>query len=91
MRWFPTTNFGFENADTVAIGASASSVAVTFDTAFPSGITPSVVFTPDQTGGGTTWNTSFSEASIGNTGFTARVGTTSAYAQTIDYHAFANA
>lgn len=72
----------YENAFTFSLTASASSEAVTFPTSFAGGVTPVVVCTPG-------YQTSFWVTSISNTGFTFNVGTTNAYAQTIQCIAMA--
>ncbi len=67
----------YENAFTFTLDASASTDVVTFPTAFAGGVTPVVICTPP-------YQTSFWITSITNTGFTFNVGTTNAYAQTIN-------
>lgn len=67
----------YENAFTFTLDAGASTVAVTFPTAFAGGTTPVVICTVP-------YQTSFWVDTITNTGFNFNVGTTGAYAQTIN-------
>ena len=88
MRWYPTTNFGFENATTFTLNAAATSVAVTFPTAFPTGVTP-VVLADIQAN--KNYNNTWVHTTA-NTGFTFQVETADAtYARTCGYMAFATA
>jgi hypothetical protein len=69
------SKFTEANVFTFTLGASASSVAVTFTTAFAAA--PIIICTPP-------YQTSFWLTSQSATGFTFNVGTTNAYAQTIN-------
>jgi len=76
------TSKGGSTAGTFTLPANSSSTTVTFSKAFPSGVTPVVVCTPD-------YQTSFWVSSITATSFVFNVGTTSSYDQTIQFWAFA--